>query len=613
MKKIFAVCNFLILVLAVGGRLPGFASAGDLMDTSMNIRDIKEMNMSGLMPNYKGTGNFIEAETLDFDLPRMKSMNPDFTTYPDDNGIIWLKYADIASSGNGLEVTWLYVILGRKGLDKKWLEWNIQIPSDGRAEILLSEVYDFDTLNKILEANLEEDKDAGIKRIKFLGLPDTFILAVAWREILPRQLSVEGLCWFQEDLRVWESIVDVASSQELKYKTFPSVYPAERDFADGEYSYTWRKINIDPYTKNELARFQRQGVIFGARNGSSALKGLLKEIDNSVEIHAPSEANNPQKIISWLMKQPEIELTEGTARKIPKLPPFTKREKILLANSWLNSIKTEAKLNWQLPFEVENDTPLCSGMFFAPVLEYMKAKDSYFHDMASPALLTGAKIFGLNTDSGKLTSKRIPDSRAGENRMSAIMDLQLSEKGLLNGSVRILLRGAWENFLFNDGSKDTEKLNSVVLSLFPKLKNYGDVQLKNFKGVPELSFKISNKPGVAGTGKGILAVLPFFEPVAVRRLAEYEPPLEILFPFIIDQNINLAFPENASEALISGKSARNPDKINYSHAYNNKRKSLTADSRLEVNMQNISGGNMNLLLQCLEQWRAFSSRNIPVR
>ena len=587
----------------------GAADAGDLME-NFSVREIKEMNMSGLMPNYKGTGNFVEAETPDFNLARMKSVNPDFSTYPNENGIIWLKYSDVASSGNGLEITRLYVILGRKNLDKKWLEWNIQIPADGEANILLAEVYDFDTLNKILDANIQEHKETGIKNINFMGLPDVFILAVAWKEILPKQLSVEGICWFQEDLRVWESVIDVASTQELKYKTFPAIYPVEREFVEGEYSYVWRRINIDPYSSNELAKFQRQGVIFGSRNGSSALTGLLKEIDDSVEISAPAEAgNNPQKIISWLMKQPEIQLAEGTPRKIPSLSqPLTKREKILLAKSWLNSNKIEAFLDWELPFEVDDSTPLCSEMFFAPVLEYMKGKESNFHNMDSPVLLAGAKIYGFNSD--KLTSRRIPASKSSDNRMSAIMDLQLSKNGLLNGNVRILLRGAWANFLLDDNT-DYE---AAVLALFPDLKNYSDVKFRKFKGVPELSFKILDKPGVAGSGNGILAVLPFFEPVAVRKLASYEDPLEILFPFIIDQNINIAFPENASEALISGKSNKNADKINYSHAYNNNRKRrLTADARLEVGIQNISGGNMNLLTSCLNQWRSFSSRNIPIR
>jgi len=607
MKK-YVLAAILILILICSQN----ANAGDLMDDAMNIKNIKEMNMAGLMPNYKGAGNFAKSETLDFNLPRMKSVNPDFNTYPNENGIIWLKYSDIASSSNGLEITRLYVILGRKGLDKKWLEWNIQIPNDGKVEVLLAEVYDFATLNKTLDANIQENSEAGIKKIDFVALPDIFILTVAWKEILPNQLSVEGLCWFQEDLRVWESVVDIASTQELKYKTFPAVYPVERELINDEYSYTWRRINIDPYTSNEIARFQRQGVVFGTRKGSAALTALLKEIENSANISAPADAGKtPQKIISWLMKHPEIELAEGSPRKIPDLSqPLTKREKILLAKSWLNANKTEAFLDWQLPFEIDNETPLCPQLFFAPVLEYINVKGSHslFHDMTSPTLLAGSKIFGFNSD--KLTPRRIPAQKSGDNRLSAIMDLQLSKNGLLNGDVRVLLRGAWGEFY----NPDTKNLNSVVLALFPNLKNFDDVKFKKIKGVPEISFKITNKPGVAGTGTGILAVLPFFEPVAVRKLLSYEDPIEILFPFIIDQDINILFPENATEALISGKTNRAPDKINYSHSYNNNRKRrLTAEARFEVNIQNISGGNMNLLTRCLEQWQAFSSRNIPIR
>ncbi|MBR1485819.1 MAG: hypothetical protein IJ597_01005, partial [Synergistaceae bacterium] len=458
---------------------------------------------------------------------------------------------------------------------------------------------------------------SGVKNVKFVGLPDVFILAVAWKETLPKKLSVEGLCWFQEDLRVWESVVDIASTQELKYKTFPAVYPVDREFIDDEYSYTWRRINIDPYSESgELAKFQRQGVIFGTRNGLSVLTVLLKDIDNSVAIPVPSEAGKePQKILSYLMRHPEIELSEGSARKIPDLSfPLTKREKVLLAKSWLTAIKTDTNLDWQLPFEVDDETPLCSEMFFSPVVEYTKkgTHEPIYHDMDNPVLLAGAKVFYFNSE--KLTSKRIPASKSGDNRLSAIMELKLSDNGLLNGNVRVLLRGAWGKFLLDDTASDAEKLNKIVLSLFPNLKNFSEVNFRNIKGVPEVSFKISDKPGVAGSGKGILAVLPFFEPVTVRRLTSYEDPLDILFPFIIDQNIDIEFPKDATEALISGKVVRSSEKINYSHAYNNNRKRrLIADARLEVAIQNISGSNVNSLKHCIEQWRSFSSRNIPIR
>ncbi len=89
--------------------------------------------------------------------------------------------------------------------------------------------------------------------------------------------------------------------------------------------------------------------------------------------------------------------------------------------------------------------------------------------------------------------------------------------------------------------------------------------------------------------------------------------MEIKFPFIIDQNITLSFPKNATEALVSGKTGKNPDKINYSDKYQNKRHRLEAESRFELNMTSVTAGNMNLLRRCLENWRIFSSKHIPIR
>ncbi|MBQ7666045.1 MAG: hypothetical protein IJS42_04955, partial [Synergistaceae bacterium] len=164
------------------------------------------------------------------------------------------------------------------------------------------------------------------------------------------------------------------------------------------------------------------------------------------------------------------------------------------------------------------------------------------------------------------------------------------------------------------GSNPTDgTARGALLSLFPGLTNFKDVKYKNAKGTPEISFTIENKPGIGGTGKGVLALIPFFEPVSMRALGGYEAPVEIKFPFVIEQSMTLGFPKNAKEALISGKVNRNPDKINYSESYQNRRHRLIAESRFELNMQSVSAGNMGLLRKCLEQWRVFSSRQIPVR
>ena len=619
------VRKFLAIILIVFAAV-GAASAEDLMDSSkLNIRRVDDMNMSGILPAYvKPTGRFQLGETEEpsYDLSRMKQINPNFETYPEATGIIWLKHAVISrSDSGGMEVSRLYVILGRRGLGGKWLNWNIPIPSNGSAEILESNVYDFNSLAGIGTISPVEDSEAGVIKLNFTGLPETFILVVFWKEHLPSNLSVEGVCWFQEDLRVWESIVEVHSPQTLAYRTFPAPVAPETEKLTGETLYRWRNINVEPFVSSgELARVQKSGVIFSTRQGTSGALAVVKDVEafgnipansDAVKDFRRSKADGVMHMIDWLKSQPEIELAEGFPRKLPKSGALTRSEKVLAAKSWLTSQKVDASLHWQIPFEPDDRTPLCAGMFMNPVLEVKGVKGISFHDMTDPKLLTSAKIYGV-TNEGRVFSRRTPSSKPGENRLSAIMDLRLNEHGSLSGTVRVILRGAWGALMLGNNPTDGTA-RGALLSLFPGLTNYKDVKYSSNKGTPEITFTLENKPGIGGTGQGVLAILPFFEPIAMRKLGGYEPPVEIAFPFIVDQNITLGFPKNATQALVSGKVAKNPDKINYSESYTNRRHRLIAESRFELNMPSVTSGNMSLLRRHLDQWRLFSARQIPVR
>lgn len=615
--------KFLALALVMMLCSPSFAD--DLMDSSrLNMRRMDNLNMGNVLPSYTGTGTFTFGEDNGpgYSLSRMKQMNPDFTTYPAEQGIIWLKRATFSRSDNGgTEITRLYVILGRQGLGGKWLNWNIPIPAKGSVDVLEADIYDFNTLAKISSASPDEDTTAGIKSVSLMGLPNTFIMVVSWRENLTEQLSIEGLFWFQDELRVWESVLEVTSPQKLSYKTFPDIRSPETEELGNETSYSWRRVNIEPYNPSgELARTQRAGAAFSTRQVNSGIAGMLKDAENAGNITAPSEAlsgfrrsknDGAMKLVQWLASQPEAELSEGTPRKIPASGPWTRREKVLLSRSWLSSQKIDASLCWKLPFEPDDKSPVCPAMFTDPVLYVQGVKGLEFHDMTDPGLLAGSKVFSATND-GKLVSRRIPSSKSGDNRLSAVMDLKLSEQGMLNGNIRVILRGAWGALMLGRNPTDGTA-RGALLSLFPGLTNYRDVKLRNVKGTPEISFTLTNKPGVAGSGRGILAILPVFEPVAMRKLGGYEPPVEVLFPFIVEQNITLGFPKKATEALVSGKTPKNPDKINYSDSYQNRRHRLEASSRFELNMQSVSSGNMALLRRHLDNWRTFSFRHIPVR
>ena len=449
--------KFLAVILLLLVR-PVFAE--DIMDSSkLNMRRVEDMNMSGILPAFvKPSGKFTlgrlgQSAEPEYDLSRMKQVNPDFVTYPEATGIIWLKHAVISrSDSGGMEVTRLYVILGRRGLGGKWLNWNIPIPSGGSAEILEASVYDFSSLAGIGTISPVEDSEAGVIRLNFAGLPETFILAVSWKEHLSSNLSVEGVCWFQENLRVWESIVEVHSPQKLAYRTFPAPVAPETEKLTGETVYRWRNINVDPYiSSGELARVQKSGVIFSSRQGTSGALAVVKDVEafgniptasDAVKDFRHSKADGVTQMIDWLKSQPEIELAEGFSRKIPKSGALTRSEKVLAAKSWLTSQKVDASIFWQIPFEPDENTPLCAGMFMNPLLEIQGVKGISFHDMTDPRLLAGAKIFGV-TNEGRVFSRRIPSSKPAENRLSAIMDLRLNEHGSLSGTVRVILRGAW--------------------------------------------------------------------------------------------------------------------------------------------------------------------------
>lgn len=598
--------------------------ADDLMDRSkLRMPQIDDMNMGKVLPNYTGTGTFVETESEGYNLRRMKQMNPDFTTYPESTGIIWLKRATYTRDNNtgGMNVARLYVILGRRGLSGKWLTWNIQTPAKGTAEILEASVYDANSLARISTVTPDDDITAGVTSVRFMGLPETFVLVIEWRETLPDALSIEGVSWFQEDLRVWESVTEIHSPQKLTYRAFPEPVSPETDDLGTETVYTWRRVNVEPMNDaSDMARLQRAGVVFSTKQGNSGLQGMMKDVENAGNISAPSDAltgfkRSPDagatKLVEWLMSQPEISLAEGTPRKIPATGAWTKREKLLLAKLWLTSQKVNASLSWRLPFDTDDRTPICPAMFTNPVLDVQDVKGVTFHDMNSPELIGGEKIVGLNSE-GRLFTRRVPSTKASDNRLSAVMDLKLNENGVMNGTVRLILRGAWKAFLVGANPTDGAA-RGAVLSLFPALTNYKDVKYRVVKGVPEIVFTVDNKPGIGGTGRGMLAILPFFEPVPMRKLGTFEPPVEVKFPFIVDQSITLSFPKNASEALVSGKTGKNPDRINYSDNYQNRRRRLEASSRFELNMSSVSAGNMTLLRRCLESWRVFSAKHIPVR
>ncbi len=575
-----------------------------------------------------------DGEVLEYSVARMRQLNPDFTTYPDAQGIVWLRREVFGRSDKGgVERTHLWVILGRRGLDDRWLTWRIPDPAGGRAEVLQACVYSFDTGEKLRDVT--PTVEGGLQTVSFRDLPEPFILAIAWRDVAPDALAFEDLVWLQESLPVWESNVEVhlLPSQSVVFRAFPQELEPEVRRTPQEAVYSWRVINAAPFESKGLVRSRRSGLAFSMRRERAGLIRLMRsdagELPNAPDAARAGFRRSAEEgvkgLLNWLFLQPELHLPDGTRRKVPDAAPWTRNEKLLLAKAWLAQEGVDAPMRWRLPVEPEEEPPLSRELLQDALLELpafhgkQRTRDSVFYDMSAPfdggssVSLQGERVFGLSVD-GSLSRKEVPVSRAAANRLFAAMELKMDEQGRLTGAVRLLLRGAWISFLLPQQSPAETEARAALLELFPDLRHYEDVQCRRSGEGLELSFALKEKPGVAGIGgSGLLAVPPAFLPKAFSALGGQSGPLELRFPFVLEQRWTIGLPRSAERILDEGETKRTPDRINYSDSCKAWRHRVVGSARCEVDTLRVAEGDLALLRRCVGLWKAFAERHIPVQ
>ena len=590
------------------------------------------------------------AADFNINLNKMRNDNPDFTTFPNYDGIIWLKQSEFTKNKqNNFERTHLYVILGRKGLNNKWLDWNIVNDLNNKSEVLRAEIYDYRTgrLIKAVEPELKAGQNIinvnYLKDLENLN-NDNFIIVISWREV--RETSggesldlnlFEDVFYFQEELPVWEAIADVKFSFAPKpeFKTFPKNIQPERD----KDVYRWRQVNLNVYNKNNMIVGERSGLIFGMRSGEAGLAAVMREYVNNLKTPEPEAKLNLNKVndvLKWLYAQPEINLAGTSQRVIPAQAPWTKNEKVLIAYNWLKNAKgvKSKSLSWLLPLEVQDNMPMCHEILSDAVLELAgKNKQSpnalgYFHDFTSepldnttPQLLRGRRIIsaaGLNENlpsgNGTLLKRKIPEGKGAANNLSANLNLNLDAQGVLSGKINVEIKGAWRDYLMAEDIKP----ESLVMKLFPalSLNNFSKAELKHNDKTKslELNFNLDRKPGIAGTtGERLLAIPPSFAPSFLDEIRGGVLPFDILFPFVMQQKININPPKGTERILTASEIKKYPEKINYGEASSGRHNKFAANSRLEVNAYKINEDNAGSLRRSVEMWKNFSSRQIPVQ
>lgn len=207
------------------------------------------------------------------DLNALVQECPNFASYPGYNGVVWQKNLSYQLDMSGsMSVTSVWVILGRTGLSKKWLDWEIAIPKNGSAKVLQSAVFDPGSLSEVQKASPQDD--GKMIKVNFAPSQEEFIIVLSFEQIYPRALAVQGLVWLSDSLPIWEQNVSVRveDSKKLAYKSNIDLEP-KHSFRDGFDFYEWMIVNQTPAAARSLRADSRPWLAFG--NGRQGYEGLI--------------------------------------------------------------------------------------------------------------------------------------------------------------------------------------------------------------------------------------------------------------------------------------------------------------------------------------------------
>ena len=574
------------------------------------------------------------AEDFDFsyDIRYMIQMNPDFSTYsgaggrPPD-GVIWLKRVDcgIAPDG-GIERQTMWILLGRKGLPHRWLDWNIPVPKGCYAEVLEASIYSAQD-GEIIDAAFPVDStDGTVRSVKFFDLPEEFVMVVHYREVFPEKLSIDDMVWISEPLPVWETAirVTVPAGHPFSYFSSQNHVPQEEKI-DDRMVYEWRVINTAAEVHPSIRADDRDYVVFGSRGDMGAFARFLRTIEGERLPPPPPAVRDmlgfrqgakiTESVLSWLYEQPEIVLM-SESREIPAEAPWTTREKLLLANSWLKEGGVDTRLFWRLPYSPKGGYPVCEAAIADPVL----LAGAFYYDMerspkakGSEALLSGV-AYGLQGVGDSLEEHRPATRKAAENRMSANFNLSLSENGVLTGTIRIAVRNAWRQFLFPE-NPTSEDLAEWMKDMFTQVPHYSDVTFRESGTESEVTVTLSGSQAIKGTGGNhIMASLPPLIPEWLKTLNSGPFPCNLLFPFVMDARVTLALPASTTNVFLPSQVSKSAGKVRYSESYKfEKRKKFLAEFRMTVDTTSVSEDEGLGLDAAVQGWQSFMTQYLPVQ
>lgn len=573
-----------------------------------------------------------------YDMRSMIQLNPDFSTYagPDGrgpDGVVWLKRVHLGMSpGGGVERQTMWVLLGRTGLPSKWLSWNVPVPDGGDVEFLQASIYSPEEGMEIGTAAPVNSFNGTVRSVTFSDTPEEFILVVHYRETFPARLYIDDFVWVSETLPVWETNirVTVPAGHPFFYSSSQDSAPRAVRVAD-RMMYEWLIINTAAEVRSSMRVTGREYVAFGSRTGQRAAALLIRAAERVQLPPSPQavrdmlgrrrRAGVTERVLNWIYEQPGIVLT-SESREVPAEAPWTDREKVLLAHSWLTEAGMDTNLSWRLPYSPGAGVPISEAAIVNPVLD-VSSPDSrgeiFYFDTKHPPrvggneIYMGGVVYALQETGDGLEEREQEQQRAAGNRLSARFDLNLNEDGILAGTIQITARSAWRYFLFPE-EPTSDDLARFLSSMFIQVPRYSDVTFSESRAESVVTVTLSGSQMIKGTeGNHIMASLPPLVPEWFRDLTSGPFPYSISFPFAMDVNVTLTLPASAN-VLLPSQVPQSSGRIRYSESLRiDRRRRFTAEAQMTVDASSISGEEAPDLNAAIWNWYSFMTRHLPIQ
>ena len=514
-------------------------------------------------------------EAPKIDLMEMVQECPNFISYPRYDGIIWLKQhtyqIDISGS---MSVTTVWVILGKSEIEKKWLEWSIPIPKDGDTLIFEASLYDPGSLSQIERINPQRGNNEW--HVEFLFVPEEFIMVLSYRQTYVNSLVIQDMLWLNESLPIWEQLITakVEAGRDFEYVTNAELEPTIT--RDGNFDmYKWMLVNQLPSPQRSLRTDSKTWLAFGNRQPLLSFIKLLASYEKMLPPDPPSNVETWLKngdlasFFNWLQNQ-ETDGLKKVRDKIPEKAPWSNLEKSIIASSWINRYKSvSCRLFWKLAVDPSQNGFANESIVLGLAIEMKKNNEVFFYEIGQPyeqgitsLSLVGEALYA--PVEGDRFEKRVITSRgAADNRLSIIWNLDVAEDNTITGSVNLVIRNSWKDFLLSDTD-----INGILPEVIGNAVSGKDIKTEVIKGRIEINAPLRQGKVILDTSR-TNAIIPLNppQPAWFRDLSAAMTPYSIKFPFSIEANYIINFPATLKDVLLPPQVDRDRGKIKYSEKY----------------------------------------------